>query len=233
MTYRILIIVLALTVIAGAFLLIPRSNSSFGWVITATHPLVIGGYGDNFSYSGTNVRPLIGRLSFKFDPASHVGTIAISITTTEKSGPIKLSPNDPLSGAITLVSHIDTDAPIISGKDIYGDTGIRAPKLPETYADLAGESLFDLYLDGKLIDENLHGEWMVAQALRKPDGAIRKSGLYYSPLLRDKTGFADPKRREFTLIVHSTKPDPNNDPPCTAALQLVFTSVTIEKMPQN
>jgi len=231
MTDRILIIALAVALIAGAFIVLKESSFP-GWVVKADHPLVIGGYGDNFSYSGTDVRPLSGKLELMFDPNAHTGTIAVSITTSEGSGPIRLSSEDSLTGEITLSSRIGPDASIITDTDIYGDTGIRRPELPMTHALLAGESAFDLYLNGRLVYERLQGEWMVAQALRKEDGAIRKSGLYYSPLLRDKTGFADPKRMEFTLILHSTEPDSKNDPPYTAALQLVFTSITVNQGPQ-
>ncbi len=229
MVYRILILVLAVALIAGAFIVI-KTPSSPSWIIKAENPLVVGGYGDNFSYSGTDVRPLHGKLELMFNPEAHTGTITVSITTSEESGPIKLSSQDSLTGEITLSSRIGPDASIITNTDIYGDTGIRGPELPVTHALLAGESAFDLYLNGRLVYQHLHGEWMLAQALRK-HGAIRKSGLYYSPLLRDKTGFADPKRMEFTLILHSTEPDPKNDPPYTVALQLVFTSVTVDQKP--
>ncbi len=230
MVYRILILVLAVALIAGAFIVI-KSPSSPSWIIKAENPLVVGGYGDNFSYSGTDVRPLHGKLELMFNPEAHTGTITVSITTSEGSGPIKLSSQASLTGKITLSSHLGPNASIITNTDIYGDTGIRGSELPVTHALLAGESTFNLYLNGRPVFENLQGEWMVAQALRKGDGAIRKSGLYYSPLLRDKTGFADPKRLEFTLILHSTEPDPKNDPPYTVALQLVFTSVTVDQKP--
>ncbi len=230
MAYRILILSLVVGLIAGVLILL-NAPPSPGWIVKADHPLVVGGYGDNFSYSGTDVRPLDGKLVLVFAPKTHTGTITVSITTTEKSGPITLSSKDSLTGEITLSSRITPDDRIITNADIYGDTGIRGPELPVTHALLAGESTFDLYLSGRLAYKNLHGEWMAAQALRKEDGAIRKSGLYYSPLLRDKTGFADPKRMEFTLILHSTEPDPENDQPYTAALQLVFTSVTVNQEP--
>ncbi len=232
MVYRILIVVLVAGLIASAFILL-NTPSSPAWIVKADHPLVVGGYGDNFSYSGTDVRSLSGKLELTFNPNAHTGTITVSITTTEKSGPIKISSQEELTGEISLSSRIGPDAPIITDTDIYGDTGIRGPELPLTHALLAGESLFNLYLNGRLVYQNLHGEWMLAQALRRNNGAIRKSGLYYSPLLRDKTGFADPKRMEFTLILHSTEPDPKNDPPYTAALQLVFTSITVNQEPQS
>ena len=232
MAYRILILVLVVGLVAGAFILF-SARPTTSWIVKADHPLVVGGYGDNFSYSGSAVRPLFGKLTLMFDPNAHAGTIDVSITTTEESGPIKLSAKDALTGVITLSSRITPKDRVITDTDIYGDTGIRGPELPVTHALLAGDSAFDLYLNGQLVYDNLQGEWMLAQALRKEDGAIRKSGLYYSPLLRDKTGFADPQRMEFTLILHSTESDPKNDPPYTVALQLVFTSILVNREPRS
>jgi len=79
--------------------------------------------------------------------------------------------------------------------------------------------------------EDLSGEWALIQALRKNDGAIRQSGLVYSPLLRDKRGFADPEASEFLLLLHSDAEDSDNVPSYAVALHLVFANVTIEMGP--
>jgi len=233
MPYRIVGFALVLAAIAMVFLLVPKGGPAPGWIIDATYPIVVGGYGDNFSYSGADVRPLTGTLSLRFDPIRHDGTIAGSVKTTAKSGGLRLSSAEAVTGEIELYSRIEPDTPIITDADIYGDTGIRGPVLPKTHAYLAGKSSFSLYVNGKRVDEKLEGEWALVQAVRKEDGAVRKSGLVYSPLLRDKTGFADPKKTQFILIVYSSAPDPNNDPPYALVLHLVFTAVKIEKSPQQ
>ena len=232
MVDRILIIAIIVALLAGAFLLFtPKEAPSSGWAIAASNPLVIGGYGDNFSYAGKNVRPVSGTLSLMYDPKTHTGTITAAVTSTQKSGALRVAANESLTGKITLSSHITTSDQIITNADIYGDTGIGGPELPVTHALLAGITTFTLDQDGKPMYKNLVGEWSLAQALRKKDGAIRQSGLYYSPLLRDKTGFTDPNRLEFTLILHSSNPDKSNNPPYTVALQLVFTAVRITQRP--
>ena len=201
------------------------------WAIHADQPLVIGGYGDNYAYTGDGVRLLQGSLDLHINLPQGDGTLMVSLETTEESDSLRISSSEELSGAIRLVSRIDRSNRVEEGIPIYGDTGNGGPELPRTLAILAGWSKFDLYVNDRIRYSNLSGEWAVAQALRRDDGAIRQSGLVYSPLLRNKTGFSDPENIEFTLILHSGVPDPENDPPYALALHLVFTQVTIEAGP--
>ena len=226
-------ILLAIGVIAlvGWFLLGTGEDESPAWVIHADQPLVIGEYGDNYAYTGEGVHPLKGSLDLHINLPQGDGTLMVSLETTEESGTLRVSSSEELSGEIRLVSHIDRSDRVEEGIPIYGDTGNGGPELPRTHATLAGWSKFDLYVNNRIRYSNLSGEWAVAQALRRDDGAIRQSGLVYSPLLRNKTGFPDPEKIEFTLILHSGVPDPENDPPYALALHLVFTQVTIEVGP--
>ena len=226
-------ILLAIGVIAlvGWFLLGTGEDESPVWVIHADQPFIIGEYGDNYAYTGDEVRPLQGSLDLRLDPPQGDGTLMVSLETTEESGPLRISSSEELSGEIRLVSHIDRSDRVEETISIYGDTGNGGPELPRTLAILAGWSKFDLYVNNRIRYSNLSGEWAVAQALRRDDGAIRQSGLVYSPLLRNKTGFSDPEKIEFTLVLHSGVPDPENDPPYALALHLVFTQVTIEVGP--
>jgi len=226
-------ILLAIGVIAlvGWFLLGTGEDEGPTWVVHADHPVIIGGYGDNYAYTGDGVRSLKGSLDLRLDIPQSEGTLMVSLETTEESGSLQISSSEELSGAFRLVSRIDRSDRVEEGIPIYGDTGNDGPELPRTLAILAGWSRFDLYVNDKIRYSNLSGEWAAALALRRDDGAIRQSGLVYSPLLRNKTGFSDPEKIEFTLILHSEVPDPENDPPYTLALHLVFTQVTIENEP--
>jgi len=67
------------------------------------------------------------------------------------------------------------------------------------------------------------GVWSLADALRKDDGSIRQQGLTFSPLLRDKTGFSDPSRLEFTLLLY----DDTRGGISPVLLHLVFRTVHI------
>ena len=217
--------------LVGWFLLGTGEDEGPTWVVHADQPLIIGGYGDNYAYTGDGVRPLKGSLDLRLNLPQGEGRLMVSLETTEESGSLQISSSEELSGAFRLVSRIDRSDRVEEGIPIYGDTGNGGPELPRTLAILAGWSRFDLYVNDKIRYSNLSGEWAAAWALRRDDGAIRQSGLVYSPLLRNKTGFSDPEKIEFTLILHSDVPDPENDPPYALALHLVFTQVTVEKGP--
>lgn len=226
-------ILLAIGVIAlvGWFLLGTGEDESPTWAVHADQPLIIGGYGDNYAYTGDGVRHLKGSLDLHLKLPHGGGRLVVSLETTGESGPLRVSVSEELSGDIRLVSRIDRSDRVEELISIYGDTETGGAELPRTLAILAGWSRFDLYVNDSIRYSNLSGEWAVAQALRRDDGAIRQSGLVYSPLLRNKTGFSDPEKIEFTMVLHSGVPDPENDPPYALALHLVFTQVTIEKGP--
>jgi hypothetical protein len=226
--FFLLTIILGIALLVG-WLFFNRADSV--WVIHAENPHIIGGYGDNFSYDGKEVRPLEGTLDLRLDAAGNRGTVTLALHTTDTSGPLRVSSERALAGNITLVSQIDETAPIETDVPLFGETGNGGPELPRTFATLTGQSPFDLYVDDRLVYSGLNGHWAVIQALRRNDGAIRQSGLIYSPLLRDKTGFADPKRNEFLLLLRSDAPDPDNSPPSTIALHLVFSQVEIQNAP--
>ncbi len=228
MNYRILLFLAGLAVLFGWLWLNTGSEGEPSWFIRASSPKVIGGYGDNFAYSGENVRPLGGTLELRLDAARQIGKITVSVQTTEASGPLHVSAEQLFDGEITLVSQIDPSATVKEETFIHGDTGIGGPELPRTYATVVGWSRFDIFVDGALVHENLSGEWALIQALRKSDGAIRQSGLIYSPLLREKRGFADVEQSEVLLLLHSDAEDSENLPPYEVALHVVFTEVTIE-----
>ena len=234
MDYRHLLLLVGLLVLAGWLLISidEEPTQSSNWVLHADNPYVVGGYGDNFAYDGKGVRPLVGSLALSADTTSKTGDINVSLQTTQASGPLHVSSDATLEGEIKLVSRIDASDTVQESISIYGDTGNCGPELPCTFAYLVGQSTFDLYLNGDLYHANLCGEWAYAQAMRHADGSIRQRGLMYSPLLRDKTGFCDPLRSEFLLILHSEDSDPNNTLPYALVLHLVFSQVDVQRRPK-
>ncbi len=229
MNVRILLIFFAgLAALVAVLWLNTGSEGEPSWFIDATSPKVIGGYGDNLAYTGQNVRPVEGALELRLNATRQMGKITVSLQTSEESGPLHVSAEESFDGEITLVSQIDSSSTVNEEVFIHGDTGLGGPELPRTYATVAGRSRFDVFVDGALVHEDLFGEWALIQALRKSDGAIRKSGLIYSPLLRDKRGFADVEQNEFLVFLHSGVEDSENLPPYEVALHVVFTDVTIE-----
>ena len=203
------------------------------WHIRANSPRIIGGYGDHFAYDGIDTRPFEGALDLYLNMSLSTGTLTVTLRTTDASGPLKLSSDTSLEGRIKLVSQIVRSDRVEEEIPVYGDTGTGGPELPRTRAVLAGWSRFDLFVEEDLLYSGLQGEWALIDALRRADGAIRQSGLIYSPLLRDKTGFSDPQRKEFILIVHSDDSDPENKPSFTVVLHLVFGEVEIDRSPER
>ena len=234
MSYRILILVGVVAALVSFFfmhssLLVPGSDVV--WAVRAEAPEVIGGYGDNLCYDGKCVRSLDGSLLLSI-AANGRGSIDLSVSTTDAGGPLHPSSTDELAGTIRIVSRFDDSTQVNERVEINGDIAGGDPSLPQTHALLAGgKTTFDLYVNGVMLYEALHGEWSVANAVRRSDGTIRQSGLLYSPLLRDKSGFSDPKRTEFTLLLHDDAPDAENKPAYSIVLHLIFSDVTIEKQP--
>ncbi len=231
MSFRIILLVIGVAAAAIGFFLFLGNGGEALWLIHAQAAHVIGGYGDNLCYDGLNVRPIDGNLVLRL-ASDGTGTLDLSATTTSTSGPLRISETDEISGTITLSARLDDTSQIKQGIKIHGDTKNGNPILPETSALIEGDGSFDVYINGILRYRGLHGEWSVADAVRKDDGSIRQSGLVYSPLLRDKTGFSDPARKEFTLLLHSDTADANNKPAYSIVLQLVFSDVTIDKQPK-
>jgi len=78
------------------------------------------------------------------------------------------------------------------------------------------------------------GFWAVAGALRREDGSIGQQGLVFSPLLREKTGFADPSREELTLLLYGEEAgDAAGESGPPVLLHVVFGSVSIERTPEE
>ena len=229
MNPRFLLVLVGLAALFGWLWLNTASEGESTWFIRASSPKVIGGYGDNYAYSGEYVRPVEGSLELRLNVTRQIGKITVALQTTKASGPLHVSSEEKLDGKITLVSQIDATATVNEEVFIHGDTtGLGGPELPRTYATVVGWSKFDVFVNGALIYEGLSSEWALIQALRKSDGAIRQSGLIYSPLLRDKRGFADVEQSELILLLHSDAEDSENLPPYEVALHVVFTDVTIE-----
>jgi len=197
------------------------------FVVHAGAPHVIGGYGDHFAYNGEGVRRLGGTAELRVDRPRSTGTLHVTVETTEESGSLRLSVDETLTGRISLSTKLDPSSPLTWFEDVFGDSGRGGPDLPQTRAVVTGTGRFRLSVDGREIASALFGEWAVVQATRREDGAIRRSGLLYSPLLRDKTGFVDPERKELILIVRSDHTDPANRPPYGRVLHLVFDDVTL------
>ena len=185
----------------------PRPLSVPLWEVEAENPLLIGTPEDPFAYTGgDHVQSIAGSARIFQSPDTDAPTLRASIRLPDS---LHL-PWDawPAEGADLNLRMGEGDT-IERWEDlpIHGSTGVGDPRLPEAHAQLAGLGRLSLS-DG--IDPRTEGLlvfWSVAQAIRQQDGGIRQQGLTFSPLLREKKGFADPDRWELTLLVYAPSED--------------------------
>ena len=229
---------IALIMILGA-----HDYSEADWTLKAQNALIIGGYADNFDYSGENVRPLIGTATVAVDSYLDTGVVVADVKTTPESGPIRFSKNEALTGDIRVVlTDFSGDAPYMEGGIaeyvwLHGDTGQGAPVMPRQFTFLAGWGRVDIYVNGELRYPGLEGHFMYTeQARRGPEQGyriMRDDGSLYSPTLADKTRFTDSSSGELHIVVHSPDSDESNFPPQSQWMHLNFASVFIKRAPAN
>jgi len=221
------------------------AGSDQHWVLKGDHPIVIGGYGDNFDWSGQTIRPLRGFVALDVDAATGSGTIEATLYPTERSGPLFFSQTtseekgvtvvkrEYFEGEIRLVMHIDPQARLVQNEWLHGDTGREAPVLPDVFNFLAGWPATDLYVNGELAYAGLAGHFMFAEQLRRADGSIRnEDGEVYSMSAADKSHFTLPGQWELHLMAMSMdEPDPGNFPPFAKVLHVNFENLFVIKTP--
>ncbi|MCK4356247.1 hypothetical protein KAW44_04120 [Candidatus Bipolaricaulota bacterium] len=228
--------VVTLIVFAGA-----TKSGERSWVLKAQNALVIGGYGDNFNYTGENVRPLIGTAVVNVDSASNAGSVIAVFSTTPESGSIHIAKDECLDGEVKIVMSVfQGEVPFMDGGIaeflwIHGDTSQGPPVMPRQFSFLAGWGLLDIYVNGELLYEKLDGHFMYTeQARRSTDEGyrvMRDDGTIYNPMLADKTRFTDPANGELHIVAHSTVADPDNFPPQSHWIHLNFADVFVEETP--
>lgn len=205
------------------------------WVLRAENPVIIGGYGDNFSYDGNNVRPLIGYCLVNLDAANHNGTLEAVVWTTEESGPIYIGKDDPLEGKIRWVQEFRTGSPglISTFLWLHGDSGYEAPVLPVVWNWLATWGLVKVYVNDELKYEWNVGHFMFTPQTRNQNQAIRKpDGTLYHPMNRDFHGYPqDPNNPILHVVGHSDGPDSGNFPPFTEFMHINFQTVYVISAP--
>ena len=199
------------------------------WHLKATNPLLIGEYGDNFNYDGSNVVPLLGFAEIILDPEKDVGTAVVNL-----KGSIHPEKDKIYSGDIMLVLRVKKGgAPFMEGGVadfvyLHGDTGQDAPVMPKTrtYLGMWGEA--DLYVNNELIYQNLMGHVMYTEGVR--DTKTRaifnkdKSG-YYDPKHPEDGFIAAPDEKALHFVAHNMVTDKNNFPPNSVAIHLNFETV--------
>jgi hypothetical protein len=186
-------------------------------VFTAETPWVIGNSADEFAYAGEGVHTIDGSVRLSIDPSTEDGLLQFDLPANAALADLVTDVQS--QSLVSLRMTLENADKRWADQTIFGDSGVGDARLPSTFAQYAGAGSFELLIDGVSSDQSWYGFWSIADALRQSDGAIRDQGLVYSPLLRDKSHFSDPKRRELTLLVYAAA---GSD---VVVLDLVFSDV--------
>lgn len=206
------------------------------WHIEATGVRIIGGYGNNFAYDGTNVRPLQGTAEMRLDTEAGTGELEINLRTTPESGPIRYSADQFWAGEIRIVQRLNTSqmdmARIQEEAFLHGDTGNEAPVMPKIYNYFATWGPSTIWVNGEEVVPMVGSHTMFSEQARNEAGRIvNDEGQVYSPMTQDKTGFTNPSETEFHYVAHTSEPDQDNFPPHTAWIHLHFGDVQVHQKP--
>lgn len=200
------------------------------WHLKATKPLLIGGYGDNFNYDGSNVTPLLGVAEAVFDAEKDLGTAVVNL-----KGSIHPEKGKIYSGDIMLVFRVKKGGPAFQEGGVadfvflHGNTKQDAPVMPKTRTFLGMWGDADVYVNNQLVYKNLMGHMMYTERVRDTKSRAiynkDKSG-YYSPQNPDNGSVAAPDEKELHFVAHNMEEDKNNFPNHSVWIHLNFETVT-------
>ena len=204
------------------------------WSLKASDGLLIGGYGDNFSYDGSRVVAVGGEAEVLVDVDLDTGTASATFT-----GTINPEKDKTYSGEIKLVyNQFMGMMPFQEGGVadfvyVHGDTGQGPPVMPKLRTFLGSWGLVDVYVNGELVYQGLDGHVMLTARSRDlTTYAIYANAdrtAFYSPMDPSKGYIVAPDEWELHFTAHSDVEDANNFPPHTIWIHLNFG--TVEELP--
>jgi len=177
----------------------------------------VGGYGDNFSYSGTRVTPLTGEVRVLLNAQRNTGTMIVTV-----HGTINPEKGKRYTGEIKIVYTIAKKGPAFWESGVadfiylHGNTKQGPPVMPKLRAFLAAWGSADVYVDGKVVYRGLDGHMMYTERTRDPKTKAiynRNRTGFYSPKNPTNASIAVPEEKELHFVVHSTVADKGNFPP--------------------
>jgi len=183
----------------------------------AENPWAIGDSEDAFAYAGEGVHTIVGTVRLRIDPSIDSGLLEVMLSPDETLAALLDGAN--LENSVVLRMRIERADSVWMDRIVHGDSEIGESRLPAIHALYAGSGSFELLIDGRQQPAEWQGLWSIGDALRQSDASIRDQGLVFSPLLRDQSGFSDPDRTEFTLLIYDA---PESD---VVILHLVFPDI--------
>jgi len=199
------------------------------WSLKGTKPYLIGGYGDNFSYDGSRVVPIIGEAEVVLDAEKDRGTAKYTVY-----GTINPEKDRTYSGEITLIYRVGEGGPAFQEGGVadfiymHGDTKQDAPVMPKSRTFLASWGKADIFVNGSIVYKDIMAHIMYTERTRNTKTQAiynsDKSG-FYSPKSPGDGSVADRKGRELHFVAHSMKEDRGNFPPHNIWIHLNFEDV--------
>lgn len=206
-----------------------EGSHSPNWELEASNGLLIGGYGDNFDYDGSDVTPVGGSATVDVNAEDNTGSMEVVF-----NGTIHPEKDQTYSGEIRIVYDQFSEGSdfweggIADYVYLHGDTGQEAPVMPKVRSFLASWGPADVYVDGEMIYEDLAGHMMLTERSRDPETyeIFASDGeSYYSPKNPGDSSIVAPDERELHFVAHTTEQDTGNFPPHTVWIHLNFMEV--------
>ena len=200
------------------------------WDLKADSPLLIGGYGDNFSYNGSQVVPMLGKAKVILDSERDGGAMVVKL-----KGTINPEKGKTYTGDITMHYAIAKGGPAFREGGVadfiylHGNTKQDPPVMPKVRAFLAAWGTADIYVNDELVYKGLDGHMMYTERARDPQTRAvykRDRSGFFSHKEPDNGMVVDPNGRELHFVAHSMQQDKGNFPPHTVWIHLNFQNVT-------
>ena len=116
---------------------------------------------------------------------------------------------------------------------LHGDSGQGPPVMPKVWTYLAGWGDLDIFVDDKLVYDDLMGHFMITEQARRDNKIVDEDGIPYNPERKAESGFTNPDKTEFHIVAHSMKSDENNFPPDADLIHLNFQKVIWASTPDE
>jgi hypothetical protein len=199
------------------------------WHLKASKPYLIGGYGDNFNYSGSNVTPMLGDAEVLLDATKDAGIVAVTLV-----GSMTPEKGKTYTGKFSIYFRVKKggvpfqEGGVADFVYMHGDTMQGPPVMPRERTYLGAWGVADVYLNGKLLYQNLSSHIMYTERTRdRATKAIYNQSKtdFYNPKNPSDGSVAAPEETEFHFVAHSEEKDKGNFPPNTVWMHLNFEEV--------
>lgn len=240
----VLLLVLFLLIVPAAYAKAPTGPE---FHLKGSQVRLIGAYGDNFNYDGSNVTSGDGFVEIHVNSDTDTGSIVAQFTVPKFHPSADLAYDNPtitvifpLFGTPTGVMPEYWQSGIADDIDLHGDSGQEAPVLPTIHNAVASWGPALVFVNGEQIRNPdpmmgapnpmgaFAGHMMYSERVRdaKTEAVYNgdKSG-FYSPKDPGNGSVVDPEISLIHLLVRSDTPDENNFPAFNFAFHVNFEQV--------